>query len=376
MKAASVSLLLGVCVLLLSAPTVSAVSLSVSPNLQQFFRGSSSVSLSCVDGWTVKRTRGGLTENCGAGAGFVVFNESSCVLDLSFSSHGSYFCENSSGQQSNEVSISVSAGSLILEIPALPVRTGSDITLLCRQKDVDKVAAYFRFNGSNVGSGRKSEHTITNIQQSDEGLYSCSTDTLGSSPQSFLRVRGPLPPHVQSTTACTSPGISAPPSSFPPRPSIIPAVEGLVSVVLLVLVGVLFFYRKLKGRSDSSPVDVTYAEVTTTQRGRAEVTYGQVVFNNKKKASRMTGLLLDKSNYHFRRALNFLYRNVITIMPLSGCHPPDSRHHLKEPPLSTPPIESLNPQEEAHPIQHPVDTNPAEYAFRIRSAPPHHRNLK
>ncbi|XP_030578988.1 uncharacterized protein LOC115775656 [Archocentrus centrarchus] len=281
MKAASVSLLLGVCVLLLSALTVSAVSLSVSPNLQQFFRGSS-VSLSCVDdgqtvdGWTVKRSREGLTEVCGEGKGIERVNGSSCVLDLSFSSNGSYFCENSSGQQSDEVSINVSDGALILEIPALPVRTGSDITLHCRQKDVDKVVAYFSFNGSVLGSG-KSEHTITNIQQSDEGLYSCSTDTLGSSPQSFLRVRA-LPPNVQSTTACTSPGISAPPSSLPSFPtafsalfssSIIPAVAGLVSVVLLVLVGVLFFYRKLKGP--------------------AEVTYGQVVFNNKKKAGRRTG---------------------------------------------------------------------------------------
>lgn len=58
-----------------------------------------------------------------------------------------------------------------------------------------------------------------------------------------------LPPHVQSTSL----GISAPPSSPtafpPPRPSsssIIPVVAGLVSVVLLVLVGVLV-YRKLRG---------------------------------------------------------------------------------------------------------------------------------
>ncbi|XP_030578994.1 uncharacterized protein LOC115775662 [Archocentrus centrarchus] len=197
MKAASVSLLLGVCVLLLlSALTVSAVSLSVSPNLQQFFRGSSSVSLSCVDdgqtvdGWTVKRTRGGLIEDCGAAGGFGTVHESSCVLDLSVHSGGNFFCKNLSGQQSDEVSISVSDGSLILEIPALPVRTGSDITLHCKPSDGDTVAAYFRFNGSNVGSVPKSEHTITNIKQSDEGLYSCSTDTLGSSPRSFLRVRG------------------------------------------------------------------------------------------------------------------------------------------------------------------------------------------
>ncbi|XP_035772166.1 uncharacterized protein LOC118455972, partial [Neolamprologus brichardi] len=173
-------------------------SLSVSPNLQQVFRGSSSVSLSCVDdgqtadGWTVKRSRGGLTEDCGAAAGFGRVHGSSCVLDRSVSSGGSYFCENSSGQQSDEVSISVSSTDsqmFILEIPALPVRTGSNMTLRCRQRNGGTVRAYFFINGSHVGSESKSELIITNVQQSDEGLYSCSTDTFGESHQSFLRVR-------------------------------------------------------------------------------------------------------------------------------------------------------------------------------------------
>uniref|UniRef100_A0AAZ1XPC4 Ig-like domain-containing protein n=1 Tax=Oreochromis aureus TaxID=47969 RepID=A0AAZ1XPC4_OREAU len=108
--------------------------------------GSSSVSLSCVDdkqtadGWTVKRTRGGLTEDCGA-------------------------------------------------IPALPVRTGSDVTLHCRERSGDTAAAFFSFNGRHVGSDFKSELIITNIQQFHEGFYSCATDKSGTSTQSFLRVR-------------------------------------------------------------------------------------------------------------------------------------------------------------------------------------------
>ncbi|CAI5657394.1 unnamed protein product [Oreochromis niloticus] len=200
MKTACVSLLFGVCVLLLSALTVSAVSLSVSPNLQQFFSGSSSassVSLSCVDddgqtvdGWTVKRTRGGLTEDCGAAAGFEMVHGSSCVVDRSVSSDGSYFCVNSSGQQSDEVSIIVSDKGAILEIPALPVRTGSNVTLRCRERSGDTAAAFFSFNGRHVGSDLKSELIITNIQQSNEGFYSCATDKSGTSTQSFLRVRG------------------------------------------------------------------------------------------------------------------------------------------------------------------------------------------
>ncbi|XP_039465028.1 uncharacterized protein LOC120438648 isoform X1 [Oreochromis aureus] len=180
----------GVCVLLLSARNVSAVSLSVSPNLQQFFSGSSSVSLSCVDdgqtvdGWTVKMTSGGPTVDCGAAE----MSGSLCVLDRNSSYSGTFWCESSSGQQSDEVSISVSEKGVILEIPALPVRPGSDVTLQCKKKTGETVPSFFFMNGRLLGS--KAEHVIPNVRHSDEGLYWCASNTFGSSPQSFLRVRG------------------------------------------------------------------------------------------------------------------------------------------------------------------------------------------
>ncbi|XP_039459543.1 uncharacterized protein LOC120434930 [Oreochromis aureus] len=274
MKTPCVSLLLGVCVLLLSAPTVSAVSLSVGPNLQQFFRGSL-VYLSCVDdgqtadGWTVKRTRGGLTEDCGAVPGFGGLLGSYCVVDLSAPSE-TFWCEDSSGQQSDRVSFSVQSNTtgVILEIPALPVRTGSDVILRCRQRNGATVEAYFFIKGSSVG--HKPEHIITNITQADEGLYWCSTDEGGNSPQSSLRVRDPHtiihppPPHyppppststnfappVKTTLTCPPPP-PLPASTCPPPPPslLVPVVAGLVSGVLLVLVlgGVLFLCSKLKG---------------------------------------------------------------------------------------------------------------------------------
>ncbi|KAL4009740.1 hypothetical protein ACER0C_003592 [Sarotherodon galilaeus] len=198
MKTLCVSLLLGVCVLLLSALTVPAVSLSVSPNLQQVFSGSS-VDMSCVDdgqtadGWTVKRTRGGLTEDCGAAPGFGRLLGSYCVVDLSAPSE-TFWCEDSSGQQSDNVSFSVQSDTtdkgVILEIPALPVRTGSDVILRCRQRN-GATAAYFFINGSH--HGLKPEHIITKFQHSHEGLYSCSTDQGGKSPEGFLRVRDAPP---------------------------------------------------------------------------------------------------------------------------------------------------------------------------------------
>ncbi|CAI5657442.1 unnamed protein product [Oreochromis niloticus] len=235
-------LLLGVCVLLLSAPTVSAVSLSVSPNLQQFFRGSSSVYLSCVDdgqtadGWTVKRTRGGLTEDCGAAAGFGRLLGSYCVVDLSAPIE-TFWCEDSSGQQSDRVSFSVQSDTtdkgVILEIPALPVRTGSDVILRCRQRNGATVAAYFFIKGHEPENKTKPEHIITNITQADEGLYSCSTDQGGNSPNSSLRVRDPRtiihPPHCPppSTSTNFAPPVKTPltpplPASiYPPPPSVL-----------------------------------------------------------------------------------------------------------------------------------------------------------
>ena len=89
-----------------------AVSLNISPNLQQFFSSDSSVSLGCAedgqtaDGWTVKRTTGGHTEDCRAGSGGA--DGSLCVLGLSAASGGRFWCENASGQKSDDVSISVS----------------------------------------------------------------------------------------------------------------------------------------------------------------------------------------------------------------------------------------------------------------------------
>uniref|UniRef100_A0A669BB61 Uncharacterized protein n=1 Tax=Oreochromis niloticus TaxID=8128 RepID=A0A669BB61_ORENI len=182
-----------VCVCLCVSPPVS---LSVGPNLQQFFRASL-VDLSCVDDgqtadvWTVKRTRGGLTDVCGAAPGFGGLLGSYCVVDLS-APNETFWCEDSSGQQSDRVSFSVQSDptdkGVILEIPALPVRTGSDVILRCRMRNGATVEAYFFIKGSSVGP--KPEHIITNITQADEGLYSCSTNQGGTSPQSSLRVRG------------------------------------------------------------------------------------------------------------------------------------------------------------------------------------------
>ncbi|XP_030580912.1 uncharacterized protein LOC115777218 [Archocentrus centrarchus] len=272
----------------------SPVSLSVSPNLQQFFSESSSVSLSCVDGWTVRRTRGGLTEDCGAAADFKKVNSSSCLLDLSVSSDGSYFCVNPSGQQSDGVSFTVSDKGVILEIPALPVRTGSDVTLRCKPKDGSRPKSYFFRDGGELGPGPEGEWILSNVQKSDEGLYKCSTDIHPSSPQSRLRVR-------DSSSSSSS--------SLPLYLLVLPVV--LLLVLVLVLVGGVGLWRKQRGtRTSPPPLDVTYADVNITQKdkrraklkkhpadtdtvysgvrthtaGPADITYGQIVIRAQRPA--------------------------------------------------------------------------------------------
>ncbi|XP_030017455.1 uncharacterized protein LOC115438170 isoform X2 [Sphaeramia orbicularis] len=181
-----------VCVLLLSGLTVSAVSVDVRPNLQQFFRGDS-LSVSCADvqtdGWTVKRTRtNGYTETCGE---FGRMDESFCVIDsLVPLSSGVYWCETSSRQQSDQVSITVTDDRLILDITALPVETGSDVTLRCRYRGISTVEAEFFKNGQKLTSIPVKEWTISVDHLSDEDQYSCYVPWV-LSPQSRLRVKDP-----------------------------------------------------------------------------------------------------------------------------------------------------------------------------------------
>ncbi|XP_032429551.1 Fc receptor-like protein 5 [Xiphophorus hellerii] len=227
----SACLLLGVSAVLLAGGTVSEVSLIVRPDLQQFFSGQS-VSLSCedgqtADGWTVKRTKGTLTETCGAsGSDFGVFKDSSCVLDLLSSYTGVYWCETSAGQRSDHINITVNQKedrAFILEVPALPVAKGSNVTLHCRHKDGSTRAAYFYRNSHIIGEGVKSQKAIIHrVQQSDEGSYWCSTDTSGSSPHSYLRVRDPPLPQPSShpMTASTSSADGANHTASSPSPSV------------------------------------------------------------------------------------------------------------------------------------------------------------
>ncbi|XP_051255653.1 uncharacterized protein LOC127363150 [Dicentrarchus labrax] len=277
MKASSVSLLLGVSVLLLSALTVSAVSLEVSPNRPQFFR-EESVCLKCVgdgqtaDGWTVKRTAGGHNEDFGR------FDGSCYIISkLSQSDTGVYWCGTSSGQKSNQINITVTddrGDQVILELPALPVMTGSDVTLRCRKRGVSTFEAFFFKNGVHIGSGPEGQFTISKVQQSDEGLYWCFIDRTVNSSRSWLRVRGP----PALTTLPPPPVTSSPPSS------VLLLVGAAVGSLVLVLVGVVWLCRNQSARSSADPDTVRSAQrkciaglTVLTAAGVAVLLYGLIV---------------------------------------------------------------------------------------------------
>eukprot|EP00064_Thunnus_orientalis_P025813 superscaffoldBa00014083_g26237 len=109
---------------------------------------------------------------------------------------------------------------MILEVPALPVLTGSDVTLRCRFKDGSTQAADLLKNGERSRYEPTGEFNISNVQQSDEGFYSCYVAMTGESPRSRLRVKGPGPIII------------------------VVAVLGSLVLLVLLLVAVLLLWRK------------------------------------------------------------------------------------------------------------------------------------
>ncbi|XP_032436254.1 uncharacterized protein LOC116730848 isoform X2 [Xiphophorus hellerii] len=243
MRTPSVCLAIGL--LLTVGPTVSAVSLRVSPDLQQFFRDQS-VNLSCEDpldsvGLVVKKKKmtGGPSASCGVDFGRLS-SPSSCCLWAHQDFSGSYWCETRTGVWSDRVNITASDKRLILQIPALPVGTGCDVTLNCTGKNQRAVAAYFFFNGHLVGSDLRENLVLQNLQPSDEGSYWCSTDEFGSSLKSLLRVRGSPTPNTFWSSPAVHQSSLSPPSNSSIFIPVLSTAGSLVSLVLVILLILLF----------------------------------------------------------------------------------------------------------------------------------------
>ncbi|XP_045568079.1 low affinity immunoglobulin gamma Fc region receptor II isoform X1 [Salmo salar] len=242
-------------------------SLSVSPDRSQFFEYES-VSLSCEvqgnsTGWRVVRnTSRVILSECNTDWGKQ--QGSSCITSLITSDSGVYWCESGSGEHSNAVNITVHAGAVILESPALPVTEGDSVTLRCRyQGTPSDLTADFYKDGSLIRTETTGEMTIPAVSKSDEGLYKC-TNSEGESPESWITVTDNSP--SSSFTPSSSPPVS-PPSSLLPSSLILPlSVSGLVAALSISLIILLVLFCKKRNKHVAAePRDVTYADVRITQ---------------------------------------------------------------------------------------------------------------
>ncbi|XP_044198136.1 muscle, skeletal receptor tyrosine protein kinase-like [Thunnus albacares] len=123
-------------------------------------------------------------------------NESHCLIDdLYTSDTGVYWCESGTGGRSNVVNITVTAGPVILESPALPVMEGDDVTLSCKNintmtfsSNLTTSTSFYK-DGFLMATSSTGNMTIHSISQSDEGFYKCNISGVGQSPGSWLTVR-------------------------------------------------------------------------------------------------------------------------------------------------------------------------------------------
>ncbi|XP_031647425.1 low affinity immunoglobulin gamma Fc region receptor II-like isoform X2 [Oncorhynchus kisutch] len=262
-------------------------SLSVSPDRSQFFKYES-VSLSCEvqgksAGWRLKRnTVSGERSDCGRKWG--KSQGSSCIMSLIPSHSGKYWCESGSGEHSNAVNITVHAGAVILESPALPVTEGESVTLRCRyQGTFSNHTADFYKDGSLIRTETTGEMTIPAVSKSDEGLYKCTNSSSeGESPESWMTV-----------TARGSTPSSSPPSSSPPSLLLPLSVSGLVAALSISLIILLVLFCKRNKDVAAEPRDVTYADVRIIQdpepRRRREKSPGADPVYSAVKTSNTTG---------------------------------------------------------------------------------------
>ncbi|XP_019209781.1 low affinity immunoglobulin gamma Fc region receptor II isoform X1 [Oreochromis niloticus] len=226
-------------------------SLRVVPNRSQFFQYES-VNMSCGEQensseWRVKRnTSSHINTTCPSSSNGI--DESHCFIsDLYPADTGVYWCESAAGECFDAITITVAAGSVILEGPAHPVMEGDTVTLHCRHNadSSSSFTATFYKNDDLIGSSSTGNLTIHRVSKSDEGLYKCNISGVGQSPDSLLVV----------VSAAGSPD-SSPDSS--PR-VILPVVGVCLMLILLML---LCLWRSHKDKVNPA---VSYTDITVTQ---------------------------------------------------------------------------------------------------------------
>ncbi|XP_042368700.1 low affinity immunoglobulin gamma Fc region receptor II-a-like [Plectropomus leopardus] len=203
----------------------------VDPNRPQFFEHES-IMISCeglqgLTGWRVMKKIKGDTRTC---ASIWSTSTGPCKIDTAYPDldSGEYWCE-LGAKKSSTVNITVTAGSVILESPVLPVTEGDAVTLSCRNKQMssNQTTQFFK-NGYLMDSSPTGNLTIRSVSKSNEGWYTCSVSEGVSSPQSRLTVR-------EHTPSADKERHHDPPLSLP----LCIGVAALIVALLLLLLGLL-----------------------------------------------------------------------------------------------------------------------------------------
>ncbi|XP_033182656.1 low affinity immunoglobulin gamma Fc region receptor II-like [Anabas testudineus] len=225
---------------------VYAASLNIDPNRAQFFQYES-LTFYCegVSYCEVVRESNGKTPSCNFSHKRTATGSSCTITNVFPADSGKYWFEGEGGNKSNSVIITVTAGSVILEIPALPVMEGEAVTLRCRNKTTSSQnSADFYNYGVLINSSSTGNMIIHNVSKSNEGLYKCSISGAGESAESWLMVK------VTSTSSST--------------PWIIVTVLLVVLLVvgLILFVKVLFYVSTLRPGSGSTGNQTGFSELT------------------------------------------------------------------------------------------------------------------
>ncbi|XP_026019190.1 uncharacterized protein LOC113019639 [Astatotilapia calliptera] len=168
---------------------VDAVSLRIVPNRLQFFEYES-VIFYCEDAvyWEVVHNSKGKINSCSHNnqgkAG------SLCIIKSVYPDDGGErWCETKGANRSDSINITVTAGSVVLESPAVPVMQGEAVTLRCKNKSVSSnFTSNFYKDGAHVHSSATEDMIIHRVSKSDEGLYTFNISGGGQSLESWLSV--------------------------------------------------------------------------------------------------------------------------------------------------------------------------------------------
>ncbi|MED6241969.1 hypothetical protein ATANTOWER_031106 [Ataeniobius toweri] len=191
----------------------------------------------------------------------------SCIIDPTFEKHsGEYWCENDEGERSHALNISVTAGSVILQLAAQPVKEGSDVTLSCINKNRDhtQITDFFK-DGLHLGTSYENTLTLQKVSKADEGLYKCSISEAGDSAESWLAVVNP-----GNGSLCYGSNEETQPVHY--RTPVITILLCTLGSLLCLVIGMIFFKKRkaLKNETVTDLSEVTYAVVNKPRKMNGE----------------------------------------------------------------------------------------------------------